>query len=108
MAIDFPNSPSNGDSFTSNDKTWQYNGTSWVVIAGSVSIDAGSVTASKLASNAVTTAKIAANAVTQAKLSSNLSVVTVSESMPSSPQTGQLWYDYASVQIYNGTEWVVI
>ena len=68
MAIDFPNSPSNGDSFTSNDKTWQYNGTSWVVIAGSVSIDAGSVTASKLASNAVTTAKIADSNITTAKI----------------------------------------
>lgn len=113
MPIDFPNSPNNGDSFTSNDKTWQYNGTSWVVIAGSVSIDAGSVTASKLANNAVTSDKIADNAVTQAKLAASLSGVTVTTTanrdtdIPS-PFTGQLAVltDTRKIQLYDGTSWV--
>jgi len=105
MPIDFPNSPTNGDSFTSNDKTWQFNGSSWTLVAGTASLDNASVTAAKLAANAVTsekiaagavtanklgndiqltppdgsitTAKIAPNAVTQAKLAANVSAVTV-------------------------------
>lgn len=30
--IDFPNNPSTNDVFTSGEKTWKYNGTSWVVV----------------------------------------------------------------------------
>ena len=113
MALDFPNSPANGDTFTSNDKTWQYNGTSWVVIAGSVSIDAGSVTASKLASSAVTEAKIGSGAVTQAKLTSGLSGITVTttslrSSVITSPFTGQFAFmtDTNAFIRWDGSAWV--
>jgi len=30
--IDFPDNPSANDVFVSGDKTWKYNGTSWVVV----------------------------------------------------------------------------
>jgi hypothetical protein len=34
MAIDFPNSPSAGQSYVVNDKTWVWDGTSWNIQAG--------------------------------------------------------------------------
>lgn len=30
MALDFPNSPSNGSTYESNGRSWQYNGNTWV------------------------------------------------------------------------------
>lgn len=68
MPIDFPNSPTNGDTYSEGTKTWQYNGTAWDLVLGSVSIPSGSVDSAQLASGAVTTAKIAADAVTADKL----------------------------------------
>lgn len=32
MAIDFPNDPVNGQSFTINNRTWQYDGEKWVFV----------------------------------------------------------------------------
>ena len=37
MAINFPGTPSNGDTFTSGSTTWQYNGTGWAIKDSSVS-----------------------------------------------------------------------
>lgn len=31
MAIDFPNSPSSGDTYSANGRTWQWDGSSWVL-----------------------------------------------------------------------------
>jgi len=31
MPIDFPNSPTNGDTYSAGGKNWQYNGTAWVL-----------------------------------------------------------------------------
>jgi len=105
MAINFPDSPSNGDSFTSNNKTWVFDGTVWNITSGTNSVADGaittakiasgavtaaklgndisltpadgSITAAKIASNAVTTEKVAANAITQAKLAANVSGITI-------------------------------
>jgi len=62
MPIDFPDTPTNGDRFTSGGKTWQYDGTKWVAIAGLTSIGTGSITTEKLADGAVTSAKLASGA----------------------------------------------
>jgi hypothetical protein len=32
MAINFPSSPTTGDTFTAASKTWQYNGRGWVLM----------------------------------------------------------------------------
>ena len=125
MAINFPDSPANNDSFSAGGKTWVYNGTKWVLLSVSLNqaVADGAITAAKLASDSVTSAKIAAgavgttdlaaNAVTQAKLASNLSAVTVTTTanrdtdIPS-PFTGQLAIltDTRKIQLYDGTSWV--
>ena len=81
MAINFPDSPNNGDSFTSNNKTWVFDGTVWNITSGTNSvadgaittakIDGGAVTAVKIGSDAVTTAKILDANITTAKIASN-------------------------------------
>ena len=125
MALDFPNSPTNNQSFSAGGKTWIYNGTKWVLLGVSLNqtVSDGAITESKIASNAVTTAKIAAgavgttdlaaNAVTQAKLASNLSGITVTTTanrdtdIPS-PFTGQFCFltDTSVLQRYTGSAWV--
>jgi hypothetical protein len=71
MAIDFPNSPVNGDSFTVGTTTWIHNGTAWIVSLGDASIATGAITADKLASDSVTTVKILNANVTAAKIASD-------------------------------------
>lgn len=127
MALDFPNSPTNNQSFSAGGKTWIYNGTKWVLLGVSLNqtVSDGAITESKIASSAVTSAKIAAgavgttdlaaNAVTQAKLASNLSAVTVTTSANrgtdvASPFTGQLVFltDTKKIQVWDGTAWLNI
>jgi hypothetical protein len=68
MPIDFPNSPTNGDTFTVGTKTWLFDGTSWSVITGAAILETGSVTEDKLANSAVTNAKIATGTIANNKL----------------------------------------
>lgn len=125
MPIDFPNSPTNGDSYTADSRTWVFNGTSWVLVqndapvaTGSVTeakIADGAVTSAKIANGAVTSGKIASNAVSQAKLASNLSAVTITTSsnrstdVPS-PFNGQmiLETDTFKMKVWNGSTWLTI
>ena len=125
MPIDFPDSPTNGQSYSANSKTWTFDGTSWVLLQGEAIIASGSiteakiadsaVTTDKIANNAVTSAKIASNAVSQAKLASNTSGVTITTSsnratdVPS-PFTGQLIFetDTLRMKVWNGSTWLTI
>jgi hypothetical protein len=122
MAIDFPNSPTNGAPFSAGGKNWQYNGTGWVLQGVVPAIPDASITATQLASDAVTTAKIAANAVveadiannavTQAKLASTLSGITIctSSTRPGSPFTGQTIFETNTnkILVWNGSAWVTV
>ena len=75
MAIDFPNSPTVGQIFTSGSFSWRWDGTRWVSVAMGSSIAIG-------------------------------------DTPPSSPYTGQLWWDSIGGQAYlyyqdpNTTQWV--
>lgn len=68
MAIDFPNSPTNGDLYSAGGKNWQYNGTAWVLLSVVSLITDGSISTTQVANSAITTAKIADGAVTLAKV----------------------------------------
>jgi len=131
MAINFPDSPSNGDSFTSNNKTWVFDGTSWNITSGTNSVADGAITTAKIATGAVTaaklgndisltpadgsitTAKVAANAITQAKLAANVSGITITTTanrgtdVPS-PFTGQTIFltDVKRMQVWDGSTWM--
>lgn len=75
-AIAFPSSPTLGQTYTSDTKSWQWDGKHWmpttVIIAGNIPSD--TVTTAAIQDNAVTTAKIADNSVTAAKLAAGAAV----------------------------------
>ena len=103
MAINFPDSPNNGDSFTSNNKTWVFDGTVWNITSGTNSV----------ADGAITTAKLASNAVHQTKLASNLSGITITTTANrgtdiASPFTGQTIFltDVKRMQVWDGSAWM--
>ena len=125
MAIDFPNSPSNNDSFSAGGKTWVYNGTKWVLLGVSLNqtVADSAITTAKIAAGAVTAAKLgndisltpADGSITQAKLAASLSGITAtttanrSTDVPS-PFTGQTIYlsDVKRVQIWDGSAWMFV
>lgn len=61
-AINFPSGPVTNDVFTSADKTWTYNGTSWDLVQGTISIADGSVTTSKILDGTIVNSDISASA----------------------------------------------
>lgn len=85
-AIAFPSSPTVGQTYTSDTKTWQWDGKHWlpttVIITGTipsntvttVTIQDSAVTTSKIADGAITTAKITDGSVTAAKLATGAAV----------------------------------
>ena len=68
MAINFPDSPNNGDSFTSNNKTWVFDGTVWNIASGTNSVADGAITTAKIDTGAVTQVKLADRVVGSAEL----------------------------------------
>lgn len=75
MAIDFPNSPATNDTFTSGGRTWQYNGTAWILLTLTQNvIPANSVTSSSIVNDSIVNADInSAAAIALSKLASGTS-----------------------------------
>lgn len=102
-AIDFPNSPSNGTSFSAAGKTWTYNGTVWVLKTN---------TASKTAYDiAVENGFVGTEAQWLASLEGADGAsgkYAVSETAPLSPTAGDGWFDSATGKffIYYDSYWV--
>ena len=57
MAINFPDSPTLNDTFTSGGKTWYYTGTTWTLRA-ITSVATGGIGTTQLADGSVTLAKL--------------------------------------------------
>ena len=70
-AISFPASPSVNDTFTSNGKTWHWNGTFWSLVVSGASVADGSVSTAKIADSAITAAKIADGTVVAAEIAND-------------------------------------
>lgn len=79
MAIDYPDSPTSGQTFTAAGRTWAYNGSRWTVVSTGVTIQIpdNSVTSSKIVDGTIVAGDIAANAITTAAIAAN-AVVTAS------------------------------
>ena len=105
-AIDFPNSPSNGTSFSAAGKTWTYNGTVWVLKTNAASKSAYDI--------AVENGFVGTEVEWLASLQGVDGVdgasgkYTVSETAPTSPTAGDGWFDSAAGKffLYYDSYWV--
>lgn len=77
MAIDFPNSPSDNDTYTVGNKTWVYSSstTTWSLREVGL-LGANSVTSTELASNSVTSDKIVNETIVNADVAINAAIAT--------------------------------
>lgn len=119
MAIDFPNSPTNGNTYTVGDRTWIYDGEKWNIqsVASSVIV----TTLSDTAPDSPLTGRLWYESDTGATFVYNGSAwveigtsqgpyVCTSTTRPSSPYEGQLIYetDTNRILVYNASAWVMM
>lgn len=79
MAIDFPNSPTSNQIYTSGGRSWIWNGSSWVAYTTTITADLianGSITSAMIANGTIATADIAANAITSSLIAANAVTAT--------------------------------
>jgi hypothetical protein len=75
MAVNFPDSPTAGDVFTSGTRNWTYNGSSWSLAANPpVVVAPSSVTATMIQDGAVTSAKIADGTIVNADINASADI----------------------------------
>ena len=101
MAIDFPNSPTTGDTYTAGGRTWQWDGTVWASYGNYpdptvLKIDTGTnrvginntspTTALDVTGDLTVSGTITGGSISGAGM-------TVSSSAPSSPSAGEMWYN---------------
>jgi hypothetical protein len=104
MAIDFPNSPTTGDTYTAGGRTWQWDGTVWAAYGNYpdptvLKIDTGTnrvginntspTTALDVTGDLTVSGNISGGSITGAGM-------TVSSTAPSSPSEGEMWYNEVS------------
>jgi hypothetical protein len=125
VAIDFPNSPALNEVFTSGDKTWVWNGSQWVSYRGDIAVTldgtetltnktlvspslTGTPTAPTAAADTNTT-QLATTEFVQTALASGGSI-TVSDTAPPTPESGNLWFDSSTgvTYIYYDSYWVEV
>lgn len=71
MAIDFPDSPTSNQIYTSGGRSWIWNGSSWVAYTTTITSDLianGTITSAMIANGTIATADIAANAITATEI----------------------------------------
>lgn len=71
MAIDFPNSPTSNQIYTSGGRSWIWNGSSWVAYTTTITSDLianGSITSAMIANGTIVAADIASSTITNANL----------------------------------------
>lgn len=71
MPIDFPNSPTAGDIYTVGTKTWQFDGTSWDIVLGPVSIPPNSIDGTHIVDDAIDGTHIADNSIDGTHIADN-------------------------------------
>jgi len=79
MAIDFPDSPTNNQIYTSGGRSWIWNGSSWVSYTTTITSDLianGTITSAMIANGTIATADIAANAITSSLIAANAVTAT--------------------------------
>jgi hypothetical protein len=108
MAQNFPNSPSTGTSYTVNSETWTYNGTGWIRATSITTLPGQSGNSGKYLTTNGTT-------ISWATVSGGGgSSVSISDSQPSSPQTGNIWFNSSNLNTYvyyndgDSNQWVRI
>lgn len=74
MPLNFPDTPTLNQTFTSGSRTWSWDGTTWVL--GGEFVPNGSITTEKLANNSVTSAKIVDGEIINADIATNAAINT--------------------------------
>lgn len=91
MAIDFPDSPTNNQIYTSGGRSWIWNGSSWVAYTTTITSDLianGTITSAMIANGTIATADIAANAITSSLIADRSVGSTELDNLTLNAQTG--------------------